>query len=61
VSKKMTHREFADNDELFREACNQAGIEVTKRQASKWRSGRGIARSFIWHARKAMEGDNEES
>jgi len=28
----------------FQKACEVAGIPVTRRQASKWRQGRGLAR-----------------
>jgi hypothetical protein len=32
-------------DETFLRCCKEAGIEPTRRQASKWRQGRGKARS----------------
>lgn len=37
------HKEFANEDGVFRAACERAGVQPTKRQASKWRNGRGAA------------------
>jgi hypothetical protein len=34
---------FAAKDPTFRAACEQAGIPPTKRQARRWRQGRGLA------------------
>lgn len=39
----VTHAEFAQNDRVFKLACDLAGIPATKRQASKWRNKRGLA------------------
>lgn len=39
----MTNREFAEKDGAFNRACSRVGIQATKRQASKWRGGRGLA------------------
>jgi hypothetical protein len=39
----MTNKEFAAQDESFKVACEQAGVQPTKRQASKWRSKKGKA------------------
>ena len=39
----MTNREFAAQDEPFNKACEQANLQPTKRQASKWRSKKGKA------------------
>lgn len=44
--RDMTLREFARDNELFRKACELASIEPTKRQASKWIRGKGLARTF---------------
>lgn len=41
----MTNKEFSNQDALFREACKLARIEPSKRQASKYRNGRGLART----------------
>ncbi len=34
---------FRSNNPLFVAACNKVGIPPTRRQASKWLSGRGLA------------------
>jgi hypothetical protein len=39
----VTHKEFVKTDDKFRKACENAGVEPTARQASKFRSGRGAA------------------
>ncbi len=39
----MTNREFAGRNGVFQAACQEAGIEPTTRQASKWRRGEGLA------------------
>lgn len=39
----MTNADFAREDKNLAQACRQAGIPVSKRQASKWRMGKGIA------------------
>lgn len=39
------NKEFASTDQLFRKACDLAGVQPTKRQASKWRRGLGAAYS----------------
>ena len=40
---KMTNREFSTTSDQFQEACLEAGVKVTKRQASKFRRGTGLA------------------
>lgn len=42
-----TNREFALTDAVFRKACEMAGVEPTKRQAIKFRHGKGRAYQ-IW-------------
>ena len=42
----MTNREFAAEDEVFRRACQLAGIEPTVYQARKWRHHIGRAHEF---------------
>ena len=42
----MNNREFSQKIKTFNEACAKAGIPATKRQASKWRRGIGLARKF---------------
>ena len=39
----MTNKEFTEQDVAFQKACEKVGIPITKRQASKWRSGKGKA------------------
>ena len=39
----MTNREFSTNNKQFREACEKANVQPTKRQASRWRQQRGSA------------------
>ena len=39
----MTNKEFADKNKEFRDACARAGVEPTRRQASKWRMKKGLA------------------
>jgi hypothetical protein len=39
----MNLRKFAAEDTLFRAACAEAKVEPCRRQASKWRAGRGAA------------------
>lgn len=43
---RLTNRKFAEQDQAFIEACAVAGIESTKRQASKWRNRQGRAWKF---------------
>ena len=39
----MTNAEFAQSDKAFQEACKRAGLQPTRRQASKWRLKDGLA------------------
>lgn len=39
----MTNKEFSEQDKIFNKACEIAGIKSTKRQASKYRNGKGLA------------------
>ncbi len=39
----MTNREYAKKDSQFHIACEKAGTEPTKRQASKFRNQKGSA------------------
>jgi hypothetical protein len=39
----VTNKKFAEQDEIFKKACDVAGIKPTKRQASKFRLGKGLA------------------
>jgi len=42
---RQTNRDFAEKNGTFIAACGEAGVEPTKRQAAKYRKGRGAARS----------------
>jgi hypothetical protein len=39
----LLNKEFAQKDQAFINACEKVGIKPTKRQASKWRAGKGLA------------------
>ena len=41
--KRVTNANFAGKDERFKACCEVAGVEATKRQASKFRRGIGRA------------------
>ncbi len=47
----ITNKEFV-TDEAFKNACIQADVEVTSRQASKWRNKKGAA--YRAHKSKAV-------
>jgi hypothetical protein len=42
----MTNHEFAKKDPLFLEACSLANVQPSRRQASKFRLGKGTAYPF---------------
>ena len=39
---KLSNKHFAETDKPFQIACQVASIPPTKRQASKWRNGKGL-------------------
>ena len=39
----LTNFEFSLQDKHFQDACKVAGVAITRRQASKYRRGRGLA------------------
>lgn len=39
----LTNREFAEQDQNFKERCKRAKVKPTKCQASKFRNKRGLA------------------
>jgi len=43
----MTNRLFAEGSKALRLCCNKAGIPVTKRQASKFKRGKGLAFKYL--------------
>lgn len=51
---KVTNEEFAAQDRLFIKACELADVEVTPRQASRWRNGHGSAFRFKREAQKMI-------
>lgn len=53
----VTNSELADN-ELFRIACDLAGVQPTRRQASKWRNRKGKAYYFRNEAVRALQEKN---
>ena len=53
----MTNAEFAQSDKAFQEACKRAGLQPTRRQASKWRLKDGLA----WQHRNGVAIDERES
>ena len=56
----MTHREFAETDEVFKLACELAKVKPTVRQASKFRSKRGSAYAFKKEAIMRLEALKKE-
>ena len=43
IKNRMTNTEFSKQDKAFLAACEQAGVTVTCRQASKFRNKKGTA------------------
>ena len=43
---EVSNRQFAEQDNGFRAKCERAGVEPTKRQASRFRNKKGAA--FRW-------------
>ncbi len=46
TSEEMTNNQFAKKDAIFSRACKLASIPTSSRQASKYRSHRGLAYSM---------------
>ena len=40
---QVTNKSFANHGEIFRTACEFAGLSPTAKQASKWRNKKGLA------------------
>lgn len=51
----MNNREFSQSDLIFKKACEEAGVKATKRQASKFRNGKGRAFSKKNLAKRLVE------
>lgn len=43
MAKRLTNKEFSEQDEKFVKVCKDNNIEPTTRQASKWRNKKGSA------------------
>lgn len=43
VEVRIVNKKFAETDKAFISACEKVGIKNTARQASKWRSKKGLA------------------
>lgn len=52
-----SNRKMAEKDPIFRKACELAGVQPTKRQASKWRNKRG--RAYDFRIQAATEKENK--
>ena len=56
----QTNKPFAAEDILFIKACNLAGIEATKRQASRWQNNKGTAFKFKKGAIRELEKEQQK-
>lgn len=56
MSQDKGLRSFAANDKLFRLACELAATAPTRRQASKWHQGRGLAVRHKQDAKRQLDG-----
>jgi hypothetical protein len=62
-----TNANFAKTNKTFQTACEIAGVKPTKRQASKYRMGKGLAIKITsaqitsHHKEKAKEAGNENN
>lgn len=54
----ITNKQFADGNILFKKCCDIAGIPPTRREASRFRNGKGLAFKFKGSAK---EKKNEET
>jgi hypothetical protein len=48
----VTNKEFAQKDSLFKSCCEAVSLEPTRRQASKYRSGKGKAYKAKYQTKK---------
>lgn len=46
MNEDITNVKFSKMDETFKVSCERAGIEPTRRQASKFRNKKGLAYKF---------------
>jgi len=52
MSDEQSNQKFSETNNEFIEACKEANIKPTKRQASEWRNQKGLA----WKRRYTSEG-----
>lgn len=52
----ISNSEFAETDQVFKKACELAGVPPSSRQASKYRNNRGLAYDCAPAARIALSG-----
>lgn len=57
----MTNREFCKKDQVFQLSCAIAKTKPTKRQASKFRMGKGSARPWAKSAEAMLKMNNFNS
>jgi len=48
----VTNKDFAQKDSLFKTCCEAVGLEPTRRQASKFRNGKGKAYKAKYQVKK---------
>ena len=59
TTARLTNNQFSTQDSTFRECCTEAGVKNTKRQASKYRLGRGSAFKQLARVRRSKIEDND--
>ena len=57
----QTNREVAAHDPFFRRCCEVAGIQPSKRQASKWGRRSGLAYNARAEAQRLMREEAEKA
>ena len=58
VITEPTNKEFAVQNEAFKDACEKSKVDPTSRQASKWRSKKGKAWDYIQQVRRITLDDS---
>ena len=56
---RQTRKQFAAENQLFRRACQLAGLAPSRHQAGRWRLGQGVAYAFLDDAKVDLY--NEEA
>ena len=54
ASCRLTRAEFAADNQLFRLACQMAGMRPSRHQAKRWRLGQGTAYAFLGLAKEMI-------